>query len=113
MISHVQGWKGSAKAKHLVMAIRDHFADGSRAALAVIRDITEGDGVPQPDDAKRKIQEISDVTRRISPDDLWALQYITIFRLQPLIEALDDDASSFVTVAEVNAFTTARPGNWR
>ena len=78
----MKGWKGSGvKAKHLVMALRDHFADGSRATL--------------------------------SPEDQWTLDYITILRVQPLIEAIDDDVSSFVTVSEVNAFTAAWPREWR
>lgn len=45
--------------------------------------------------------------------DDWALEYITISRIQLLLEAFDDDASSLVSVAEVNAFTTARPKDWR
>jgi hypothetical protein len=48
---------------------------------------------------------------RRSKDD-WALQYISIYRIQPLVEALDDDVSSFVTISEVNVFTTARPEHW-
>ncbi|RDX50314.1 hypothetical protein OH76DRAFT_469327 [Lentinus brumalis] len=77
------GWKGSVKAKHLVMALRDHFAEGSHAAAHT---------------ANRA--------------DDWALQFITVLRIQPLIEALDDDLSSFVTVAEANAFTDVRPQKW-
>ncbi len=45
--------------------------------------------------------------------DHWTLEYITVQRAQPLIEALDGDMSSFVTIAEVNAFTAARPSHWR
>lgn len=44
--------------------------------------------------------------------DLWALQYINVFRVHQLIETIDDDVSSFVTVDEVNAFTSARPLGW-
>lgn len=49
----------------------------------------------------------------VRPEDRWTLDYITILRIQPLLEAFDDDASSFVTVSEVNAFTQARPRDWR
>lgn len=44
--------------------------------------------------------------------DTWALQFINVFRVQQLIEAIDDDISSFVTVAEINRFTNARPNDW-
>jgi hypothetical protein len=46
-------------------------------------------------------------------DDQWALEFIDIHRIQPLIEALDDDVSGFVTITEVNSFTAARPLDWR
>lgn len=44
--------------------------------------------------------------------DAWALQFINVFRVQQLIEAIDDDISSFVTVTEINRFTNARPNDW-
>jgi len=43
----------------------------------------------------------------------WALKYITINRVRTIAEALDYDASGFVTIQEVNAFTRARPLDWR
>lgn len=46
-------------------------------------------------------------------DDSWALQYINVRQIQPLIEAIDDDGSSFVTVNELNEFTSCRPKGWR
>lgn len=49
----------------------------------------------------------------IGDDDEWALEWISINRLQSIAEAFDDDASGFITVAEVNQFTTARPKDWR
>ncbi|ESK82998.1 hypothetical protein Moror_11766 [Moniliophthora roreri MCA 2997] len=97
------------------MALRDHFAEGSQAAaLAAIRDITASSKKDQ-DSAAQTVEEIAEIARRagsISAEDRWALQYITIQRLQPLTEALDDDVSSFVTITEVNTFTTARPLSW-
>ena len=90
------------KAKHLVMALRDHFAEKYQSALARnCGSAHEGDS--------------SDV-HKLQTEDEWALQYITALKVQavqPLMEALDDDVSSFVTVAEVNAFTAARPKDWR
>ncbi|KAI1787462.1 hypothetical protein LXA43DRAFT_1029206 [Ganoderma leucocontextum] len=107
------GWRGSVKARHLVMALRDHFAEGSCAALAVIRDITSN---PRETSASQVVDEIANIANRVDPnaseEDQWALEYITVLRIQPLIEALDDDVSSFVTVSEVNTFTAARPLTW-
>ena len=41
------------------------------------------------------------------------MEYISLTKLQAISEAVDDDASGFVTIAEVNQFTTSRPKEWR
>ena len=46
-------------------------------------------------------------------DDRWTISYLTVVRLQPLVEAFDDDSSTFVTIAEANVFTDACPREWR
>ena len=59
----------------------------------------------------------NDASHASSPDsrhpDKWALDYLNVTRMQPISEAFDDDASGFVTVTEVNTFTTSRPLGWR
>jgi len=45
--------------------------------------------------------------------DAWAIKYIDVMWVQPILEAFDDDASGFITVAEVNHFTSSRPADWR
>ncbi|KAJ6610468.1 hypothetical protein B0H10DRAFT_411247 [Mycena sp. CBHHK59/15] len=89
MIWKEMGWRGSVKARHFVMALRDHFQEKST------------DGQPHEHDAII-----------VDKSDEWALEYINVVRLQPILEAFDDDASGFVTVAEVNTFTTLRPLGW-
>lgn len=113
------GWKGSIKARHLVMALHDFFAE-QQHKLATGQ---EGNGKYEPDlsistqavgsSAKSKKiarNDIHDTPQ--TQEDSWALRYISVFRVQPLIEALDDDVSSFVTITEVNAFTSGRPQSW-
>jgi hypothetical protein len=90
-----QGWKGSAKSKNLVLALRDHYVE--RARTPVVHSL----------DKKSK--------RKVPPkatDDMWALRYLTVMRAQPLLEALDSDFSAHVTISEVNAFTAGMPKNW-
>jgi len=48
-----------------------------------------------------------------SADYSWALQYINVRQIQSLIEAIDDDGSFFVTINELNDFTSCRPSGWR
>jgi len=45
--------------------------------------------------------------------DAWAIKFIDLTWLQPISEAFDDDASGFITITEVNRFTSSRPANWR
>jgi hypothetical protein len=48
------------------------------------------------------------------PDpDAWAMKFIDVMWVQPILEAFDDDASGFISVTEVNAFTSSRPDDWR
>ena len=45
--------------------------------------------------------------------DAWAIKFIDVTRLQPILEAFDDDASGFITITEMNRFTSSRPIEWR
>ncbi|KAJ7757039.1 hypothetical protein B0H16DRAFT_1885755 [Mycena metata] len=84
--------EGNGLARHFVMALRDYF---------------------QEDHPKRRDRNEHDhPVVVIDKEDEWALEYISVLRLQAISEAWDDDASGFVTIAEVNAFTTARPLDW-
>ncbi|KAJ6570836.1 hypothetical protein DFH09DRAFT_1462750 [Mycena vulgaris] len=88
------GWRGSVKARHFVMALRDHFQEEPK--------------LDKDTDEQAEDQPIVVVDKA----DQWALEYINVVRLQQISEAFDDDASGFVTVAEANAFTTMRPLGW-
>ena len=45
--------------------------------------------------------------------DAWAIKFIDVSRLQPIWEAFDDDATGFITISEMNRFTSSRPHDWR
>ncbi|KAF8513825.1 hypothetical protein BU17DRAFT_68621 [Hysterangium stoloniferum] len=80
--------------------------------ISQIRDIVDPSNVKP---AEGKLEEIASVTNRVEtirPEDEWALGYISVLKVQPLMEAPDRDASSFVTVVEANAFAADRPLQW-
>jgi hypothetical protein len=54
----------------------------------------------------------SAITTSTDPD-AWAIKYIDVMWVQPILEAFDDDASGFITISEVNRFTSSRPVDWR
>jgi hypothetical protein len=45
--------------------------------------------------------------------DLWAMSYLDMIHLESIGEAIDDDSSGFITVEELNRFTSSRPLYWR
>lgn len=89
-----QGWRGSVKAKHFVLALRDYFFEKTQLR-------------------KHQGGENEKLGMSDSSQDIWALHYLDLHYLQTIHEAIDDDASGFITVEEINQFTTSRPLDWR
>ncbi|EKM48544.1 uncharacterized protein PHACADRAFT_132334, partial [Phanerochaete carnosa HHB-10118-sp] len=115
-IWHDMGWRSSAKARHLVMALREfyaeRYADAADEGVVTLAIPKSRGNTPVSPLLTTIFQAPSRKAIGVPPEDRWTLDYITILRIQPLLEAFDDDASSFVTVSEVNAFTHARPRGW-
>ncbi|KAI0656683.1 hypothetical protein C8Q70DRAFT_329984 [Cubamyces menziesii] len=82
-------WRGHAKARHFVLALRDYYSSEFVS--------TSGVSGPVP---------------RVIAEDQWALKYLDVEYISALIEAFDEDASGFITISEVNQFTTSRPQGW-
>lgn len=53
------------------------------------------------------------VARTKGGEDRWALQYLSVLRVQPILEAFDDDGTGFVSIMEANALTLSKPREWR
>lgn len=41
------------------------------------------------------------------------MHYLDLHYLRPILEAIDDDTTGFVTVEEINDFTRMIPVNWK
>ena len=78
-----KGWRGSVKARHFIMALKDHF-------------VAKSANDPSPTNS-----------------DPWAVKYIDIRHAQSILEAFDDDSSGFVTINEANNFARSMPSGWR
>jgi hypothetical protein len=78
-----------------VLSLRDHYLEKADLAIGSIPGLGTA-GIPG------------------SPDpDSWVIKYIDIMRVQAILEAMDDDASGFITIGEMNRFTSSRPIDWR
>lgn len=51
-----------------------------------------------------------DITKPLP--DQWALRYVDVVWLQPIMEAFDEDGSGLITISELNRFRPAEL-NWR
>ncbi|KAK7444801.1 hypothetical protein VKT23_015118 [Stygiomarasmius scandens] len=98
-------WKRSIKARHLVTTLRDHYIESY--VPATVQELTEGD-----DNKTAEASSKTDKAPVLDSEDRWTLSFITVHRIQPLIEDLDADISGFVTVHEANAFVSSPPENW-
>ena len=91
----MKGWRDNVEARHFVPALRDYYLEKltseTKGALGM---------------------GISGISSSTNPD-AWAIKYIDVVWVQPILEAFDADASGFITVAEVNRFTSSRPTDWR
>ncbi len=90
----MQRWSGHVKARHFVFALRDYYYQEMEKNKQARRDREE-------------------VSTRLNVEDEWAVEYININRIQAIAEAFDDDGSGFITISEVNQFTSLRPKGWR
>ncbi|TFK44065.1 hypothetical protein BDQ12DRAFT_593650, partial [Crucibulum laeve] len=101
------GWKGSVKARHFVLALHDYYTDRLNSTDTPTVDRSSLSPLPSPLPSK-----FSPSTPRRRQDDRWALSYINAAYVQPILEAVDDDGTGFVSVKEVNDFVASRPDGW-
>ncbi|KAK7043094.1 hypothetical protein VNI00_008448 [Paramarasmius palmivorus] len=89
-------WRGSVKARHFVLALHDYYNDEVTASKS----------------AGEHTRPVSTEVPDFMKGDKWALAYININHVQPILEAFDDDGTGFITIKEVNAFVESRPNGW-
>lgn len=102
------------------MSLHDHFSHLASTAAEVTSNGDEGNmgnGEAAASGADREappLAYIGAVSTKTTPmQDAWTLEFISVFRVRQLMEAIDADVSSFISVPEINAFTAARPKDWR
>jgi hypothetical protein len=102
------------KARHFVLALHDYYTDklGNVASETPTVDRgSQGSVSSPPALSPRPLKSGNSVMFR--RDDKWALAYINAAYVQPILEAVDDDGTGFVSVKEVNTFVGSRPDGWR
>ncbi|KAJ7462562.1 hypothetical protein FB451DRAFT_1266995 [Mycena latifolia] len=121
-------WRGTVKASHFVVAVQDYFlqkySKDDQAMEDAVRDAAEGlsrapspalsmttaatdDSEPLPSVLLTRALEARTTQREL--EDGWAIDYISLARVRPIVEALDDHCSGWISVSEANKFTASRP----
>ncbi|TDL25429.1 hypothetical protein BD410DRAFT_837603 [Rickenella mellea] len=114
-----QVWKemnahSSVKARYLVLALHDHYLD----QYENINEETSLDIIPpsstvshaDTDATNAEVDADAAFLHNPPPEaDKWCLQYLTIQNISPIAEAIDDDVSGFIKIAEVNTFLMTSP----
>ncbi|KAJ3804440.1 hypothetical protein F5876DRAFT_70629 [Lentinula aff. lateritia] len=85
-------WKGSVEARHFVLALQDFYIENLTGLSRVASPITP--------------------TSIASSNWPVALKYINISKAQPILEAIDDDGTGFISIKEVNTFALSKPKGW-
>ena len=82
----MQNWGGSVKARVFVLTLQEHYREKFDGAVPGIHD-----------------------------SDQWALEFLNVTWLRPVMEAFDEDASGYITILEVNRLMDMLPTslNWR
>ncbi|EPQ51248.1 hypothetical protein GLOTRDRAFT_12189, partial [Gloeophyllum trabeum ATCC 11539] len=109
------GWRGTVKARHFVVALHDHYIERLHSmGNAPHEGQLHNEVASNPEDKYAMAVCDSSKMPPYGYRDRWALEYIGVVRLQPLIEAFDDDASGFISVVEANEFSDPRlrPRSW-
>ncbi|TDL25421.1 hypothetical protein BD410DRAFT_639165 [Rickenella mellea] len=116
-----QVWKdmnahSSVKSRYFVLALHDHYLDLYENANALAGQLPDRDLAPPSPTLSHAETEATnadgDTTfiQNSPPEaDKWCLQYLSIQNTSSISEAIDDDVSGFIKIAEVNNFSNDKP----
>ncbi|KDR77268.1 hypothetical protein GALMADRAFT_246576 [Galerina marginata CBS 339.88] len=97
--------RSSVKAKVFVLTFRDHISnDNSAPGTPILKRAAFLEEVGDSNMLHPSAPNIAD-----KESDEWVLDYIDVAYVQPIVEAMDEDASGFISVKEANSFALARP----
>lgn len=94
------------KAKAFVLTFRDHIRTGNSATNTPVQG-----SVPLPkiegDSESGMLGSNGSNTDKNSSSD-WGFEYIDVAYVHPIVEAMDEDGSGFISVKEANSFALSR-----
>ncbi|KAJ7141879.1 hypothetical protein C8R43DRAFT_831666, partial [Mycena crocata] len=106
------GWKLSVPDREFVLNLHDYYMaqyfEPTEVEDYFNRPPPEGSTIEQQRIALKKALDLA----KARTEDKWALKLLTFQNIPKILEAFDGDASGFVSVWEVNEFTSGCPDGW-
>lgn len=105
--------KSSVKAKVFVSTLRDYLLLDREHSIP---------GTPHTAFTLGPVPKFPDTAAATDPNllnaekdepDSWVFDFIDIAHVQPIVEAMDEDGSGFISIKEANKFALSRPKDWR
>ncbi|THV00737.1 hypothetical protein K435DRAFT_718738 [Dendrothele bispora CBS 962.96] len=105
------GWKSSVKARHFVLALQDYFTQKFKIEAA---NNLGNSAYLSPASTISLLSLFSNAFSSSTniPRERWAVAHIHVAHVQPILEAIDDDGTGFISINEVNTFVGSRPDGW-
>ncbi|KZV67456.1 hypothetical protein PENSPDRAFT_754875 [Peniophora sp. CONT] len=91
-------WTGAVEVRHFLVGLKEMYMD---------RDPANQSNSADESNVPTLLED-----RVLAEENAWAVGYINLQYAQAISEAIDEDASGFVTVSEMNRFTAAKPSEW-
>ncbi|KAJ3717510.1 hypothetical protein C8R42DRAFT_724422 [Lentinula raphanica] len=97
-------WKNNVKAQHFVLALQEFYKDQP----------TNQDSLPASTSIPSSLSLPAIVKKVVTvpEQDQWAISYLNVAQMQPILEAIDNDCTGFISIKEVNEFTSSKPVDW-
>ncbi|KAJ7622175.1 hypothetical protein FB45DRAFT_927147 [Roridomyces roridus] len=103
-------WKGSVDARDFVLALNEYFASQLHVSVSTEREANPEYYLSRPDSPVSSIGEDADTKE--DHGDAWALAYINVAHIQPLLDVIDIDGTEFISISEANHFARLLPPKW-
>lgn len=114
MFVRIQGWKLSVPDREFVLNLHDYYMaqyyEPTEMEEHLDKASPEGATV---EDQRLALKQVLLRLAKSRTEDKWLLDLLTFKNVPKILEAFDGDGSGFVSIWEVNEFTSACPEGWR
>ncbi|KAF8147003.1 hypothetical protein K438DRAFT_2091048 [Mycena galopus ATCC 62051] len=107
-------WTGSVEARDFVLALNEYYTEKFHSAPSAAPSVA-GSGANSVASSRPSSPVMSAASSEgghpesVKSDESWALAYINVAHLQPLLDVIDTDGTGMISIKEANHFARLRP----